>query len=98
MQPILSNNYYVNFNEDAYAKLNKYISDYKPSTLFILVDENTNTNCLPILLQELATSIPLEIIETQHLVWIFGFNYAIHWLKIFEHQSIPAQMDKKSLY
>ena len=65
MQPILSNNYYVNFNEDAYAKLNKYISDYKPSTLFILVDENTNTNCLPILLQELATSIPLEIIEIE---------------------------------
>lgn len=65
MQSILSNNYYVNFNEDAYSKLNKYISDYNPSTLFILVDENTNESCLPILLQELATSIPIEIIEIE---------------------------------
>jgi len=65
MQPILSNNYYVNFNEDAYTKLNTYVSESKPSTLFILVDENTNENCLPILLQELATTLPIEIIEIE---------------------------------
>jgi len=65
MTPILSNNYYVNFNEDAYFKLNKYLSEYNPSTLFVLVDENTNANCLPILLQELTTSIPIEIIEIE---------------------------------
>ena len=65
MQPILSNNYYVNFKEDAYSKLNTYISSYKPSTVFILVDENTNENCLPTLLQELATTLPIEIIEIE---------------------------------
>jgi len=65
MTPILSNNYYVNFNEDAYNKLNKYILEHKPSTIFILVDENTNENCSPILLQNLETSIPFEIIEIE---------------------------------
>lgn len=65
MTPILSNNYYVNFKEDAYDKLNFFISTFKPSTIFILVDENTNENCLPILLQELETSISIEIIEIE---------------------------------
>tara|TARA_R110001583_G_scaffold84281_5_gene221868 strand:- start:23374 stop:24441 length:1068 start_codon:yes stop_codon:yes gene_type:complete len=65
MNPILSNNYYVNFKEDAYTKLNKYILKYKPSTIFILVDENTNNNCLPLLLQQLETEQPIEIIEIE---------------------------------
>jgi len=65
MNPILSNNYYVNFQEDAYTKLNKYISEYKPSTIFILVDENTNNDCLPILLQQLENQQPIEIIEIE---------------------------------
>ena len=65
MTPILSNNYYVNFNEAAYVALNAYISDVNPSTLFILVDENTNENCLPILLQNLETVTPIEIIEIE---------------------------------
>lgn len=65
MTPILSNNYYVNFEEDAYTKLNKFISNYKPSTIFILVDENTNENCLPIVLQELEANLQIEIIEIE---------------------------------
>ncbi|SNR33163.1 3-dehydroquinate synthase [Lutibacter agarilyticus] len=65
MQPILSNNYYVNFQEDAYIKLNKYIIDTPPSKIFILVDENTNENCLPILLQALETTQEIEIIEIE---------------------------------
>lgn len=65
MQPILSNNYYVNFNEGAYQKLNSYISDYHPSAIFILVDENTNNYCLPILLERLETEAEIEIIEIE---------------------------------
>lgn len=65
MHSILSNNYYVNFQEQAYQKLNEYISDSKHSKIFILVDENTNENCLPILLQELATTLEIEIIEIE---------------------------------
>ena len=55
----------MNFQEDAYIKLNKYISEYKPSTIFILVDENTNNDCLPLLLQQLETEQPIEIIEIE---------------------------------
>ena len=65
MTPILSNKYYVNFKEDAYTKLNLFISDFKPSTIYILVDENTNENCLPILLQEIESSKSIEIIEIE---------------------------------
>lgn len=65
MTPILSNNYYVNFNEDAYSKLNKFITSSKPSTIFILVDENTNENCLPILIEKIETTSPIEIIEIE---------------------------------
>lgn len=65
MTPILSNNYFVNFNEDAYRKLNIYISEYKPSAIFILVDENTNNYCLSVLMQELETEAEIEIIEIE---------------------------------
>lgn len=65
MQPILSNNYYVNFQEDAYIKLNKHIAQSNPTKIFILVDENTNENCLPILLQVLETTQEIEIIEIE---------------------------------
>jgi len=65
MKPILSDNYYVNFQKDAYSKLNKYILNSKVSTLFILVDENTKIHCLPILLQELSTKKSIQIIEIE---------------------------------
>ncbi|WP_298369069.1 3-dehydroquinate synthase [uncultured Lutibacter sp.] len=65
MTPILSNNYFVNFQEDAYLKLNSYLAENPPSKLFILVDENTNENCLPILLDELKTNSEIEIIEIE---------------------------------
>lgn len=65
MRPILSNNYYVNFQEEASTKLNEYIADVKHSKIFILVDENTNEKCLPILLQSLETVLEIEIIEIE---------------------------------
>ena len=65
MTPIFSNDYFVNFDSEGYKKLNSFIADYKPSTLFILVDENTNNFCLPILLQEIETNSNIEIIEIE---------------------------------
>ena len=65
MKPILSNNYYVNFNEDAYLKLNAYLVANVPSKIFILVDENTNEYCLPILLEAIETTSEIEIIEIE---------------------------------
>lgn len=65
MRPILSNSYYVNFQEDAYTQLNNYIAKNTISKIFILVDENTSENCLPILLQQLETIHEIEIIEIE---------------------------------
>ena len=65
MKPILSNNYFVNFNEDAYLKLNAYLASNKTSKIFILVDENTNQYCLPTLLESLETTSEIEIIEIE---------------------------------
>jgi 3-dehydroquinate synthase len=65
MQPILSNNYYVNFQEDAYQKLNQFIASKKPSKIFILVDENTHEHCYTILAEKLETTIAIEIIEIE---------------------------------
>ena len=65
MKPILSNNYFVNFNEDAYLKLNAYLASNITSKIFILVDENTNQYCLPTLLETLETTSEIEIIEIE---------------------------------
>ncbi|REE81737.1 3-dehydroquinate synthase [Lutibacter oceani] len=65
MTPILSNNYYVNFQEDAYSKLNEYIASNTPSKIFVLVDENTHEHCLPILMETLETTVDIEIIEIE---------------------------------
>jgi len=65
MTPILSNNYYVNFHEDAYAKLNCFIAENTISKIFILIDENTGENCIPILMPLLETTHEIEIIEIE---------------------------------
>ena len=65
MTPILSNNYYINFQEESYLKLNEFIASNTPSKIFIMVDENTHEHCLPILMEELETSINIEIIEIE---------------------------------
>lgn len=46
-----------------FDELNSYIEEITPSKILILVDENTHEFCLPILLANLATEIPFEIIE-----------------------------------
>ncbi len=63
--PILSNNYYVNFQKDAYTKLNQFIASYNPSKIFVLVDENTHEHCAQILLQTIETTKEIEVIEIE---------------------------------
>lgn len=65
MTPILSNNYYINFQEEAYTELNAHISKNPPSKLFVLVDNNTSEYCLSILLKNLETNAVIEIIEIE---------------------------------
>ena len=63
MESILSTNYYVHFQENAYTSFQKYINENFHSKLFILVDNNTKYQCLPYFLDKVSSTIPFEIIE-----------------------------------
>lgn len=65
MKAIDANGYSIFFNEKGYVALNELLKNSDYSSLFVLVDENTNTHCLPILLAQLAVDIPIEIIEIE---------------------------------
>lgn len=65
MTPIKANNYSIYFNDDSFTYLENLLNKESYSKIFILVDENTNENCLPYLLSNLATDIEIEIIEIE---------------------------------
>lgn len=63
MQAITANGYSIYFNENGYEALNSHLAKSNYSNLFIIVDSNTNANCLPQLLPRLETEMTIEIIE-----------------------------------
>ncbi|SFU72021.1 3-dehydroquinate synthase [Pustulibacterium marinum] len=65
MKPITSTDYNVYFNTDAFTALNEHLEKNNYSKIFILVDSNTNANCLPVFLPQLVTNCEVEIIEIE---------------------------------
>lgn len=65
MQSILSTGYSVFFNNNGYEALNSYLNSNVHSTIFVLVDTNTNDNCLSKFLSHVVTEIKIEIIEIE---------------------------------
>ena len=65
MKPIKNNNCTILFNEACYPALNKYVMKGAFSNIFVLVDDNTNNNCLPHFLSNLVTNVTIEIIEIE---------------------------------
>lgn len=65
MRSIKANGYPIFFNESNYSLFNQILLDATYSSIFILVDENTNEHCLPKLLANLAVEVPIEIIEIE---------------------------------
>ena len=65
MQSIQANGYSIHFNESGYEAIHKLLIERNYSSIFILVDENTNEFCLPKFLPQLATEISIEIIEIE---------------------------------
>lgn len=65
MNTIQANSYNVYFNQECYLFLNAFLLEKKYSKLFILVDSNGNEVVLPQFLAEIATEIPIEIIELE---------------------------------
>ena len=63
MDSILSTNYYVHFQENAYTALQNYLNENFHSKLFILVDSNTKKQCIPYFLNNVDSSFNFEIIE-----------------------------------
>jgi len=53
----------ISFLDDNFSELNTYLAEINPSLIVFLVDENTHENCLTILLPNMETNVPYEIIE-----------------------------------
>lgn len=63
MEVIQANGYPINFNENGYEALNNLIAVKKYSSIFIIVDSNSNEICLPNFIPNLATESRIEIVE-----------------------------------
>ena len=65
MKSILSTDYYVHFNNNAFVAMKKYLNENFHSKLFVLVDNNTKENCLPYFLQHMDGALSFELIEIE---------------------------------
>ena len=65
MNTIQAQGYQVIINKDIYKKLNDYLLSQKISSVFILSDQNTNENCLPILVKNLDKTIKYNSIVVE---------------------------------
>ena len=64
-QPLQANGYTIHFGPSKYTELNQVLTVQAYTKIFILVDTHTNEYCSPIFLPELATHIPIELIEIE---------------------------------
>ncbi|WP_347174981.1 3-dehydroquinate synthase [Polaribacter uvawellassae] len=65
MKSIKSATYFVHFQENGYLQLNTLIASKSYSSIFILVDENTNECCYGKFIPNLTANCPIEIIEIE---------------------------------
>ena len=62
MEPIASTAYTISFENEVYPLLNAYLKETKPSRVVVLVDSNTQTHCLPLLLNAFEAAIEPDVI------------------------------------
>lgn len=62
MNNMQSTSFNILFGNESYKKLSNYLEEQKFSKLFLLVDENTLTYCLPVFKRKFNSTIPYEII------------------------------------
>ena len=65
MKSIASTSYSVHFNEQCYKALNDYLEASNFSKIFIIVDTNTQTHCLPKFLSNIDCEMNLDVIEIE---------------------------------
>jgi 3-dehydroquinate synthase len=63
MKTIVNEGTSIFFKEQGYAALNTYIAGKAPSSIFILVDENSMEHCYPRFMGMLETTARIEVIE-----------------------------------
>ncbi|RDI14467.1 3-dehydroquinate synthase [Flavobacterium sp. AG291] len=65
MEAIKTSSYTIYFNENCYTYLQEVLLPENYSTLFVLADTNTSQYCLPNFLAQVATELPIEIVEIE---------------------------------
>lgn len=65
MERIQASGYTVYFNNDCYTWLYDSVQPKVYSKIFVIVDSNTGVHCLPLFLQQLETTVPVEVIELE---------------------------------
>ena len=65
MKSIASTSYSVHFNDQCYKALNVYLETSNFSKIFIIVDTNTHTHCLPKFLSNIDCEMNLDVIEIE---------------------------------
>lgn len=83
----------ISILDQNFSGLSTFLDELKPSQLFFLVDENTHEYCLPILLGNLETDIPFEIIEIEAGEDLKTIDTATHLWEILSE----FKADRKSL-
>lgn len=63
MKSIVTDSYAVHFNEEAFNALIKHIISRSYSKIFVLVDENTEKHCLPILIKQTNGAFAFELLR-----------------------------------
>ncbi|WP_407404655.1 3-dehydroquinate synthase [Chryseobacterium sp.] len=83
----------IQFLDQNFSQLNHFLTKDTYSRIFILVDENTHENCLPILLGNLETSTEIEILEIEAGEEMKNIQTAIHLWEILTEM----HADRKAL-
>lgn len=65
METLNTTGYSIHFNDNCYAYLQETLVRENYSSLFIITDTNTSQYCLPNFLSQVATELPIEIIEIE---------------------------------
>lgn len=63
MESIVTTSYAVHFNDEAFKALRNHVSSKSYSKIFVLVDENTEGHCLPILNQQIKAEFSFELLR-----------------------------------
>ena len=63
MRSILTTSCAIHFGDTAYQALHSYLQSSNHSKIIVLVDVNTKASCLPVLIDNMANNLQIEIIE-----------------------------------